>query len=107
MAIIYIESFYGFQQAHVLAIAISIISVVSIDINLEALQKNSQFKQISNFANQLALLAGVSVCLLNLNTTYLSYFALFGSMICGLKGYFIQETDKEDEEEFTESNKLV
>lgn len=40
VAIIYIESIYNFKQAHVLAIALSVISVVSIDINLEALQKN-------------------------------------------------------------------
>jgi len=37
VTIIYIESLYNFNQAHVLAIALSIISVVSIDINLEAL----------------------------------------------------------------------
>ena len=41
VTIIYIESLTGFYQAHVFAIALSIISVTSIDINLEALQKNS------------------------------------------------------------------
>lgn len=40
VTIIYIESLTGFYQAHVFAIALSIISVTSIDINLEALQKN-------------------------------------------------------------------
>ena len=37
VAIIYAESIYGFKQAHVLAISLSVISVISIDINLEAL----------------------------------------------------------------------
>ena len=40
VTIIYIESLTGFNQAHIFAIALSIISVTSIDINLEALQKN-------------------------------------------------------------------
>ena len=106
IAIVYIESFFGSGNVHVLAIALSVISVVSIDINLEALQKNSQFKPISNLANQIALLAGVSVCLFNLNSLYLGHFALFGSMMCGLKGYFIQEIER-DEEEIPEVNKLV
>ena len=41
VVILYIENIYGFKQAHVLAISLSVISVVSIDINIEALQKKT------------------------------------------------------------------
>ena len=67
VVILYLENIYGLKQAHVLAIALSVISVVSIDINIEALQKKTKFSQISTFIHQLAWLAGVSVVMLNVN----------------------------------------